>query len=145
MNNSNYFNICSICWDKIQFELKTNCGHIFCLKCMINALEYDTNYTFCNKVKCPYCRQIVKYFFNSSSSSYYYYYSSSSLLLRQLSLSLSQLFSILTFKFIDDLFCSTSFMMKTKKKNYIRNEFKSAVFLVGLNIFCIALLYRNEV
>jgi hypothetical protein len=56
MNNNdderNYENECCICFENINKNKNncvTECGHIFCLKCLVNSMYYDT-------WSCPYCR-----------------------------------------------------------------------------------------
>ena len=51
---------CSICLDIIEknTEIKTNCGHIFHKKCIIECIDYkiDSEEYYDNKLECPNCR-----------------------------------------------------------------------------------------
>jgi hypothetical protein len=51
---------CSICLDIIEknTEIKTNCGHIFHKKCIIECIDYKINSEeyYDNKLECPNCR-----------------------------------------------------------------------------------------
>ena len=47
--------MCSICLDKMKKKISTECGHIFCNKCIIQWVRSNN----ANKNKCPICRGIL--------------------------------------------------------------------------------------
>ncbi len=48
---------CPICLDQIQFAVETNCGHIFCTRCVLSYYEHGA---FVAAMNCPVCRQLVR-------------------------------------------------------------------------------------
>lgn len=52
--NINKFGECPICWDELGKNplASTKCGHVYCLKCLENALQIEK--------KCPCCRRVLK-------------------------------------------------------------------------------------
>ena len=66
MDNINITNDqCPICLNPVRKALyvETTCKHIFCINCIVTLLEYHirTNNIW-DKIKCPYCQQIVDHF-----------------------------------------------------------------------------------
>lgn len=53
-------NMCPVCLNDAHFAVETNCGHIFCGRCMI-AYRNHGNWT--GAVRCPVCRQQVTILF----------------------------------------------------------------------------------
>ena len=50
---------CPICLtDSSVFSVETNCGHLFCGKCIITFWKYRVNWM--NGMTCPVCRQVVR-------------------------------------------------------------------------------------
>ncbi|XP_042878327.1 E3 ubiquitin-protein ligase RNF170-like isoform X1 [Penaeus japonicus] len=49
-------NECPICMDPAKFAVETNCGHMYCSKCIIQ--NWRTNFTM-SPMSCPFCRQEV--------------------------------------------------------------------------------------
>jgi len=53
-------NTCPVCLNEVQFAVETNCGHVFCGRCMI-AYRHHGNRL--GAVRCPVCRQQVTILF----------------------------------------------------------------------------------
>ncbi|EFX74792.1 hypothetical protein DAPPUDRAFT_56655, partial [Daphnia pulex] len=57
-------NQCPVCLNDIEYEVETNCGHIFCCRCW---LAYRAHGSFLGAVRCPVCRQQVTILFQGFS------------------------------------------------------------------------------
>ena len=51
-------NLCSICLEKYKNPRKTQCGHIFCSKCICDWMN-EKDYYGCSAAPCPLCRSKV--------------------------------------------------------------------------------------
>lgn len=50
---------CPICLTNSTLPIETNCGHIFCAKCIIQYWSHLTSNIYGTNMKCPMCRQSV--------------------------------------------------------------------------------------
>ena len=62
-------NICTICIDKINSLLKTNCNHIYCSECIIKMIKYNNN-----NISCPLCRGEILNFIYINKINFNYSY-----------------------------------------------------------------------
>lgn len=49
-------NDCPICMDPARFAVETNCGHVYCARCIMQY--WQTNFST-SPMLCPYCRQEI--------------------------------------------------------------------------------------
>ena len=50
---------CAICAERIEFEVESNCGHVYCAKCFVEFWRSRNN----EQLDCPYCRRPISLFF----------------------------------------------------------------------------------
>lgn len=57
---------CPVCLNDVQYEVETNCGHVFCCRCWV---AYRLHGNWIGAVRCPVCRQQVTILFQCFTES----------------------------------------------------------------------------